>query len=517
MTDSEVLTVQQILGDGRFAEVGAVRLTEADSRTGYVAVGGSLGRPVWAGNSVESSSEPTAWNSVGVYRADPLECVHLVRLHWPVNALAFHPELPILAIGSGSYDGGYCYEGELTVLDLESGRATSLLKDRREVTELRWRDHRILDAKVSVLDEYEEEQCGFSTMAVAIDLPDWRAAKARSLQVDGPAAEPAEPLAAVADGNHRRQVWAVAALADGRILASLEHVAAECWSATGERQWSVPTSGVGCQLYVDPAENSAAFTNSWGGWTRSGTTVERVELADGYSEALRTFDRPAVVVTDETGRLAIRPQSGPTEVLPSESRVDLGGYDLINHFFDIRRAPALLFLQGLGHKAHQDKWVVAFDPARRQTERLFPLEWDPARNRHLFGGPGVFVDGSLVHATAIHNGAGLLPGNCCVVRRSYPDGKAQWVFTADHQVTAMDTIGCTVYAAFNSGEIVALDATDGRVLGRQHLQVNGHPAVPLSLSARAPGRLVVGTLDGRVLVCETTPRESYATRAATAQ
>lgn len=112
---------------------------------------------------------------------------------------------------------------------------------------------------------------------------------------------------------------------------------------------------------------------------------------------------------------------------------------------------------------------------------------------------------------------GLQPGNSCVVRRSYPDGKAQWVHTADHQVTAIDTIGYTVYVAFNSGEIVALDATDGRELGRQHLQVNGHPVVPLSLSAQSPDRLVIGTLDGRVLVCETARRESYATRAATAQ
>ncbi|WP_275294424.1 hypothetical protein [Amycolatopsis sp. La24] len=517
MTDSEMLTVQQVLGGGRFAEVGEVRLTETNSRTGYVAVGGSLGRPLWAGHSVSDSSEPTAWHRVGVYRGDTLECVHLVRLHWPVNALAFHPELPILAIGSGSYDGGYFYEGELTVLDLETGRATSLLRERREVTELRWRDHQTLEAKVSVFDENEEEERGFSTMAVAIAVPDWRAVEARSLEVDGPATEPAEPLAAVAGGNHRRQVWAVAALNDGRILASLEHVAVECWSATGEREWSVPTSGVGCQLYVDPDESTAVFTNSWAGWTRSGSTIERVQLADGYSEALRTFDHPAVLSTDETGRLAIRPRSGPTEVLPSESRVDLGGYDLINHFFDIRRAPALLFLQGMGPRAHEDKWIVAFNPRRRRTERLFPLEWDAAQGRHLFGGPGVFVDGSLVHATAIHHGAGLLPGNSCVVRRSYPDGKAEWVHTGDHQVTAMDTIGYTVYVADNSGEIVALDATDGRELGRQHLQVNGHPVVPLSLSARAPDRLVVGTLDGRVLVCDTARRESYATRAATAQ
>lgn len=39
MTDSEVLTVQQVLGDGRFAEVGEVRLTESDPSGSYVAAG----------------------------------------------------------------------------------------------------------------------------------------------------------------------------------------------------------------------------------------------------------------------------------------------------------------------------------------------------------------------------------------------------------------------------------------------------------------------------------------------
>ncbi|MFD2466568.1 hypothetical protein [Amycolatopsis silviterrae] len=514
MTDSEVLSVQRVLGDGRFAEVGEVRLTETDPTGTYVAVGGSLGYPQWAGHSVMSSSGPTAWNRVGLYRADTLECVHLVCLPWPVNTLAFHPELPILAIGSGSYDGGYFYEGELTVLDLESGRATSVLHERREVTELRWRDRRTLDAKISVRDEEQEENLGSPTMAVTIAVPDWRAVKARSLHVDGPATTPA--ATPVAQGKRRRQVWAVAELSDGRILASLEHVALECWSAAGEREWSVPASGVGCQLYVDAEENTAVLA-TWSGWNESTATVERVRLADGQVEPLRTFAQPVVLVTDSTGQLAIRPRSGATEVLSQESRVDLGGYDLFNHFFDIRRAPALLFLQGMGPRAHEDKWVVAFDPARQRTERLFPLEWDAAKGRHLFGGPGVFVDGAIVHATAIHDGTGLLPGNSCVVRRSYPDGKPRWVHHADHQVTAIDTIGYTVYVAYNSGEIVAIDATDGRVRGRQHLQVNGHPVVPLSLRAAGADRLVIGTLDGRVLVCAVTARESYATRAATAQ
>ncbi|MFE4176854.1 hypothetical protein ACFRR7_33240 [Streptomyces sp. NPDC056909] len=41
--------------------------------------------------------------------------------------MAFHPGPPLLAVGTGSYDGGYSFEGELLLLDLEAGTAASLI------------------------------------------------------------------------------------------------------------------------------------------------------------------------------------------------------------------------------------------------------------------------------------------------------------------------------------------------------------------------------------------------------
>ena len=32
---------------------------------------------------------------------------------YPINDVAFHPSQPILAVGTGSYDGGYMFEGDL--------------------------------------------------------------------------------------------------------------------------------------------------------------------------------------------------------------------------------------------------------------------------------------------------------------------------------------------------------------------------------------------------------------------
>jgi hypothetical protein len=59
---------------------------------------------------------------IGIYGRDDLECRCVVSSSWRVNSMDFHPELPLLAIGTGSYDGGLSFNGELLLLDLRSGR-----------------------------------------------------------------------------------------------------------------------------------------------------------------------------------------------------------------------------------------------------------------------------------------------------------------------------------------------------------------------------------------------------------
>ncbi|WP_425558689.1 hypothetical protein [Kitasatospora albolonga] len=77
----------------------------------------------------------------------------------------------------------------------------------------------------------------------------------------------------------------------------------------------------------------------------------------------------------------------------------------------------------------------------------------------------------------------------------------QWAFTGDHSATALDTDGRTVYAALTSGEVLALDAVDGAVLWRSRAEVGGVPTVVLSLTVSGGGELVLGTVDGRILLC----------------
>jgi hypothetical protein len=252
-------------------------------------------------------------------------------------------------------------------------------------------------------------------------------------------------------------------------------------------------------------------------WPSDPSVVAEVDLDTGVVSRIHEPAFTAVVVSRADGWWAMRnvahdvPTGEPHEThlhSPDGLRratAEFGRYSLFDNFFDIRYAPELLFLEGRGKEPWQEKWVVALDVPEGRMRRLFPHEWDESRGAQLSAGCGVYLEDrsgrAIVHTGEVYDGAGLLPGNAFVVRRAYPTGEMQWVFTADNQATALDIDDGLVFVTFNSGELVILSAVDGSVRARQELRVDGHPVVPLSLVRRGPGRLAIGTLDGRLLDC----------------
>ncbi|RJO70670.1 hypothetical protein D5S18_26020 [Nocardia panacis] len=532
--------VDRVLGVGPFCEIGQPRVTATSSREALIAVGGELIRPQWHGRDVSDRSRPNpGWHPTAVYRSGDLTCLFQLTTCWPVNALAFHPTLPLLAIGTGAYDGGWSYEGELLLLDLSTGATVSLLAYPREVRELTWQDPETLGLVLGIPCDEDEKRFGTTSLACSIRRDDWDRATVGMLRMpygEKPYADASDTDPSVAAAvierlctergrawTPRRAVWAVQALADGRVLAALEGIAVECWTPTSEDcAWQVPAGGTGYQVNTLPDGRTAlALTQTprsfYGGrWTSEPSVVVEVDLNGGAVRTTLQAASPTIMVSRADGRWALRDTEHDTATMTGAvtlvdpegahpSTVQLGRYDLINHYFDIRYAPDLLFLQGMGNKPSHDKWVVAVDTPHGRVRRLFPLEWDASRGGHLFGGCGAYLDDragpALVHAGAVHDRAGLLAGNTFVARRKYPTGEPQWVFTADHQATSLDVDADFVYVTFNSGELIILRTVNGAVRTRQQLRVNGHRVVPLSLARVGANRLVIGTLDGRVLDC----------------
>ena len=55
------------------------------------------------------------------------------QLRYGVNDIAFHPSLPVLAIATGSCDGGWAFEGELSLWNWETGEHGLAVQQAPEV------------------------------------------------------------------------------------------------------------------------------------------------------------------------------------------------------------------------------------------------------------------------------------------------------------------------------------------------------------------------------------------------
>lgn len=554
------LSVERVLGNGPFAEIGAPSSVALSGQLGLIAVGGAIGWP-------RAGSATGGWRAhrIGIYRRNDLTCRHLVESVWPVNALAFHPSLPLLAVGTGSYDGGFSFKGELLLIHLDSGTTVSALDRPREVRDLvwrHWREGRVLDIALAPSNDWElgpdALTVGFDAM---IERDDWSTVAPKGIdtaELDGPLRENQPPrtkedarkalrrvaAAAGAVWSPRRMVQAVEQLQDGRVLAALDAVRLESWRQDGALQWRVlEEGGDGGRLIHVASDQRTAWVSvpgrrAWQGPRRSQSpdAVVRHSLADGklvVPSAPASTRRPRSAVL----RALWNAQPGADETQTADhapspegnvsDRMPFGAFDpTIILSFPIRHASAFYFLHhvasesGLPPQSASQAWVATAENGENGrpppvVRRLFPFSWfpppaplprligDTEQSRPLLGGPGTEVADAtgqaLVHSATLHD-----PVRAFIVRRHLPDGFPTWVFTTDSVVIALEWDGhATVYASLRSGEIVALDAMTGRTRWRHRPTVAGMPVVGLSLASSGPGQLVIGTADGRILLCTT--------------
>ncbi|MFF4319522.1 hypothetical protein [Streptomyces sp. NPDC001568] len=322
--------VRRVLGDGPFAEIGEPAVAVVDERSRWVAVGGDVGHVQWSGSGTADSR----WTGhrIAVHERDGLRCRHLVRSVYPVQALAFHPVLPLLAVGTGRYDGGYSFDGELLLIHLDSGDVVSALRHPREVRSLEWHSGTALRLVLAPCDDWDNAQAHEQGHAVVVARPDWCAVGQNSIGADEVAA-PAQPFArpdhgaearrvladlATSAGRQwsvRRRVWAVEGTEDGRVLAALDGVLAESWLPSGEPQWTVEDDEGGRQLLPAP-DGTSVWTNAerrgrrtGRHWKTSAPRVARISIDTG--QVLETLSAGVfTVLVAGDRRTILRPLDG---------------------------------------------------------------------------------------------------------------------------------------------------------------------------------------------------------------
>ncbi|MER7668343.1 hypothetical protein ABTY61_07725 [Kitasatospora sp. NPDC096128] len=508
------LRVDRILGDRPFTEVGDPVLAVADRGRGLLAVAGAIERRGVA--------------PVGVYRTDDLACLALLRSRDRVHAMAFHPTLPLLAVGTGGYDGGYFFTGELLLLDLETGAHASLLEHEygRKVLGLEWLDAQELRILLAPPDDWQDRAAHVEGHVAVVRRPDWRAVPPRTVapaELAGPRVPAPRPdgreaarralSGLAADWDPRHSIRAVEALPDGRILAALDAVAVESWLPSGQRQWAVPDEWGGRDLVVaaDGRSTWVAGPVPWV-WKGPAQSVARLSLADGTELDRLPPAGPVTLVRCLDGRPALAPVGSDGEL--GRLRVRRGSRVYFRQHVSAPRAVGrgpddttwlaaadLPELPELPELSEHDGWSAEgpHRPRRKAYRRLFPFAFTPGETH--FAGPGVELDdGGLVHTGTVYDGRGLQPGGSFVVRRAAADGAPLWVFRTDPEATALDADDRHAYVGYRDGGLVALDLRTGTAT-RGRLSVGGVVAVPTALTVAGPGRLLVGTDDGRILDC----------------
>ncbi|MFN8515528.1 MAG: hypothetical protein U0841_23675 [Chloroflexia bacterium] len=568
------LVQQGVLGAGAFDDVGRPTGVFLNAEGTILAVAGHFSGRQWHGRDVWDGRQLT--HRVSVYEAASLRRIaFLDRVRHPINYVAFHPRCPILAIAAGSYDGGYTYGGELILWDFESGGSVSLLAGSREVVTCRFDDesdalHLTLrppidenfwdaERRVNIYPWRGEglppQPKKYMRLDTAIPAAAWQRMGERSVDPDTlptrftqvanalemykrqMAEEIAATLTHFALGAGQRytprwDVWDVAWGADDRLLAVRNQTALECWSLEGTLDWHIPDEMNGVQLLLAP-DGEYAYVNMHGGRKRdeefakfARTSIVRIWLGSGAVEQLSGIDAPVMLSIARTGHLLARDtarewyrREEPTldRIIASDLTVsgplDLGGYDLFNHYLRIDGADHLYFLQGTPPRTHWEekprrraserKWVCRIEPDTGQVERLFPLEWDSERAGHLFGGAGCYVCDArgegLILAGSLHRAE----RHHLIVRRALGDGEALWMVPCESQVTAIAYLPQPeiVVFALTGGQLGAIDAQTGALLDRQQVVAGATGAVPLSLAGRG-NRIAAGLVDGRIALYE---------------
>jgi hypothetical protein len=565
------LVQQDVFGTGAFDDAGRPTGIYLNTQGTVLVVAGRFDGTQWHGRDVGKGRQLT--HRVSVYETASLHRVaFLDRVRHPINDVAFHPRRPILAIATGSYDGGYTYGGELILWDFVSDISASLLDGSREVVTC-WFDDQSdalhLTLRPPIDEDYYDAEQRVNIypwrgegpppqpkryMRLDTTIPDtgWQQMDEHSIGPDTlptqftqfsdaaemysrqSAEEVATALArfALAAGQRytpRWDVWDVAWTANDRLLAVSNQTVLECWSPDGALDWHIPNELDGVQLLLAPNDEHV-YVNLHGGRMRgeefARTSVVRIGLGSSAVEPLSGIDTPAVLSIARTGHLLARDaarewyrRDGPTRdrIIASDGTVsgplDLGGYDIFNHYLRVAGASHLYFLQGTAprtrweeqprRRASEHKWVCRVEPGTRHVERLFPLEWDSERAGHLLGAAGSYVHDSRGESLILAGSLHRPERQHYIVRRALGDGAPLWWVPCDSQVTALAYLAQPeiVVFALTGGQLGAIDAQTGAVLDHQHVVVGATGAIPLSLAGRG-NRIAAGLVDGRIVLYE---------------
>lgn len=523
----------------RFPEIGKPYRLFRDPSGEQVAICSSFDHLAWPGRICYEKQ--AFFHRVSLYDSSLQRRVAVLDLagRSKINDVSFHPERPEMLIGTGQYDGGYCFEGQLLHWNWVSGSCDSLLSESREVVRCRFDK----DGSVSfVLRPRNEEEywdpadtTGIGTIDASviyvvakIDHPEpmepcYPDPRLEHLQPSDPKSagfvidpESWPPVLPEHEMDFLREKgfqergcirdlrWLDAesfAVAHDHCYLEIGNIRGQgisrfCGEGHGVELIGTPD---GCLVHVfEPRDNRKDIE------ARSSL----YSYSNGKLSPFAAFDHACSFSWDEMGNLLARDvryffshgHFRNDAILRPDGKVifqaDLGKFDPANHAFRVH-ADKLYFLQGTPPESHEHKTLCSVD-SEGKIEGL--TSWDGA-NWHAMSSLVAILPDGLVRAREICSPN--TPHRASVVERvSFADDSIRWStqlkqgsFTA---LAASPYHGCVAFAQAN-GDYGLIDLSSGDILHLSAATVDHVSTIITSLAFQA-NHLLAGTIDGRVIL-----------------
>jgi hypothetical protein len=467
------------------------------------------------------------------------------RLAFPINDVGFHPTRPVVVLGGGSYDGGYMFEGQLTLWDWVSGQSQSL-REIPEILRVRFTDGgNDIEAIVRPWDEgFGEGQIEkpFETF-YRISFEEVLARQWDELikQAVRDQIESQKPLgdhevaalpfyewsnldpfdeikrAFGLDRFHQRSpIWDVALIGSDSVAMAHDDCWVEVFDRQGGRRHSLKGRGHGVQVFrADMPLIHVVDRKNW--MSECDTILLKLQGVEA-SEIISLTGRYTFSMAQDGSVLGRRDRSFQEEEPGEEADIilradlttatmcDLGHYDVFNHYLRIDRAPYLFFVQGTPPNSHEAQYlcIVTTDGS---IERLWPLSRDASdQASHAMEccfcfiqddrGPGIIVSGRRF------NPHGANPCEGFIYRKSL-EGRELWRHATSASAAAIKVAPGTglVMVAFLDGTFAMIRGENGAIAHWEPFMPDGNASVIISLDLDE-AHIAFGAIDGR---CGVTP------------
>jgi WD40 repeat protein len=468
----------------------------------------------------------------------------LDEIEYPINDVSFHPTLPLLAVATGAYDGGFYHKGQLLLWDYEVDRCVQVFSESREVVRCEFRGSerlavllrpryagefpdvdavdcfvgsvlenitatrespsiRTVDPRLSALLPIRPSAVGFDR--IELYLAEHRARfyeAVRRLALDdriGPYEERTavrdvawldeRTLAAVSDQSHL-EVWRLDRHGDStRVLRETGY-------------------GIGAQLLRSPSGWLVHVVDEGPPDTQEGDRSILLSLEEGVLTPWQTFDRVYVFSTDASGYLLGRDAGDPARartrrdlvIAPGGSVVheeDLGRYNSFSDYLRLDGGPALYFL---GRVEDDRRAVFSLAP---DGDASLVLAWERG-GQHTSSSIGCLDGRSILRAYAVHEKR--RPEQRWIERVDLETGASAWRSRVEHTVLALALVpdADAMIATTLDGALELRDTATGELLDRRAIGDRGIVSRGISCAVHGTN-IAVGTADGRVLIYRLDP------------